>query len=34
MNIWKDISPERVKVDDFLACIDIQQDDKTKYKLD
>lgn len=34
MNIWKDVNPERVKVDDFLACIEIQQGDKTKYELD
>ena len=34
MNIWKDINPERVKPDDFVACIEIQQGDKTKYELD
>lgn len=34
MNIWKDISAERIKADDFVACIEIQQGDKTKYELD
>ncbi len=34
MNIWKDVNSERVKPDDFLACIEIQQGDKTKYELD
>ena len=34
MNIWKDVNPKRVKADDFLACIEIQQGDKTKYELD
>ena len=34
MNIWKDIESERIKPDDFLACIEIQQGDKTKYELD
>ncbi len=34
MNIWKEISPERIKPKDFIACIEIQQGDKTKYELD
>ena len=34
MNIWKDISPDRIKEDDFIACIEIQVGDKTKYELD
>lgn len=34
MNIWKDIDSGRVKPDDFVACIEIQQGDKTKYELD
>lgn len=34
MNIWKDIKEERVKPEDFIACIEIQQGDKTKYELD
>ncbi len=34
MNIWKDMKEERVKPNDFLACIEIQQGDKTKYELD
>ena len=34
MNIWKDINPERIKVDDFIACIEIEQGSKNKYELD
>lgn len=34
MNIWTDIEASRIKPDDFLACIEIQQGDKTKYELD
>lgn len=34
MNIWKDFNPERIKPNDFVACIEIQQGDKTKYELD
>lgn len=34
MNIWKDVNPQRVKPEDFVACIEIQQGDKTKYELD
>lgn len=34
MNIWHDIDAERVKDDDFIAVIEIQKGDKTKYELD
>lgn len=34
MNIWKDFEENRIKPDDFIACIEIQQGDKTKYELD
>ena len=34
MNIWKDISKERINPDDFVACIEIEQGSKNKYELD
>lgn len=34
MNVWKDINPNRIKVDDFLVCIEIEQGSKNKYELD
>lgn len=34
MNIWKDINPERIKPDDFVAFIEIEQGCKNKYELD
>ena len=34
MNIWKDVDEKRVTPQDFVACIEIQQGDKTKYELD
>ncbi len=34
MNIWKDIDEKRITPNDFIACIEIQQGDKTKYELD
>ena len=34
MNIWKDISRERIKPNDFVACIEIEQGSKNKYELD
>ena len=34
MNIWEDVDKDRIKADDFIACIEIQQGDKTKYELD
>ena len=34
MNIWHDISEERVKKDDFAAVIEIPKGCKNKYELD
>ncbi len=34
MNIWHDISPERIKPDNFLAYIEITKGQKQKYELD
>ncbi len=34
MNIWKDISQDRIKPEDFMACIEIEQGSKNKYELD
>ena len=34
MNIWKDISKERITPSDFVACIEIEQGSKNKYELD
>ncbi len=34
MNIWHDISPKRIKKDDFFAVIEIPQGSKAKYELD
>lgn len=34
MNIWKDINPERIKDDDFIAVIEIPKGCKKKYELD
>jgi len=34
MNIWHDISPERIKADDFIAYIEITKGQKQKYELD
>ena len=34
MNIWKDISKDRIKPNDFIACIEIEQGSKNKYELD
>lgn len=34
MNIWHDISPKRIKQEDFLAVIEIAKGSKTKYELD
>jgi len=33
-NIWHDISPERIKPDDFIAVIEITKGSKKKYELD
>ena len=34
MNIWHDIAPERIKSDDFVACIEISKGGKNKYEMD
>ena len=34
MNIWHDISPKRIKNDDFYAVVEITKGSKTKYELD
>ena len=34
MNIWHDISPKRIKSDDFYAVIEISKGSKSKYELD
>lgn len=34
MNIWHDISPERINPTDFEVCIEIEKGSKTKYELD
>lgn len=34
MNIWHDISPKRVNMDDFEAVIEIDKGSKCKYELD
>ena len=33
MNIWHDIAPERIKSDDFVACIEISKGGKNKYEM-
>ena len=34
MNIWHNVSPERISPEDFLAVIEIKKGSKTKYELD
>ncbi|WRS26430.1 inorganic diphosphatase [Oscillospiraceae bacterium MB08-C2-2] len=34
MNIWHDVSPQRIRPEDFLAVIEIQKGSKKKYELD
>jgi len=34
MNIWHDISPKRIRPDDFYVVIEISKGSKTKYELD
>jgi len=34
MNIWKDFNKERIKADDFVVFIEIEQGGKNKYELD
>ena len=31
MNLWHDISPERMQPEDFLAVIEIEKGSKNKY---
>ncbi len=33
-NIWHDISPKRVNIDDFICVIEISKNSKKKYELD
>lgn len=33
-NVWHNVSPERIKKDDFLAVIEISKGSKNKYELD
>ena len=34
MNIWHDISPDRIHQDDFFAVIEIAKGGKAKYEMD
>ena len=34
MNLWHDISPERIAPDAFMAVIEIEKGGKNKYELD
>jgi len=34
MNIWHDIDPKRINVDDFVAVIEIEKGTKCKYEMD
>ena len=34
MNIWRDISADRIKPNDFVACVEIEAGSKNKYELD
>lgn len=34
MNIWHDVSKNRINPEDFIACIEIEQGSKNKYELD
>ena len=34
MNIWHNVSPERIKPEKFVACIEIPKGSKNKYELD
>ena len=34
MNVWHDISPDRIRPDDFLAVVEISKGSKRKYELD
>ena len=34
MNLWHDISPERMQPEDFLVVIEIEKGSKNKYEMD
>ena len=34
MNVWHDISPKRIKAEDFYAVIEITKGGKVKYEMD
>ena len=34
MNIWHDLNPNRVKIEDFIAVVEISKGSKKKYELD
>ena len=34
MNIWRDISSDRINPDDFIVCVEIEAGSKNKYELD
>lgn len=34
MNVWRDISKDRIQPEDFIACVEIEQGSKNKYELD
>ena len=34
MNIWHDISPKRIREEDFYAVIEITKGGKAKYEMD
>ena len=34
MNIWHDVSPEWIKPEEFIACIEISKGGKNKYELE
>ena len=34
MNIWHDMSPKRINVDDFMVVIEIEKGSKCKYEMD
>ncbi|MBQ8475074.1 MAG: inorganic diphosphatase, partial [Clostridia bacterium] len=34
MNIWHDISPDKITPEKFVAVIEISKDSKNKYELD
>lgn len=34
MNVWRDLNPERIKPEDFIVYIEIEQGSKNKYEMD